>query len=107
VDAMSASDLPDMRPETSFAMARMLVKTMSCDQAVQARLREDFDHPPALRTIRRLRIEAALCAMPAPRDEPFSAHEGYWPTDASERAARTNRLFVERLRAAYPERFAA
>jgi hypothetical protein len=102
-----SSDLPDMLPHNSHQAARILVKTMPCDIAIKARLREDYQRVPTLRTIRRLRIEAALCAMPPPRDEPFSAHEGYWPTDASERAARTNRAFIERLRAAHPERFAA
>lgn len=101
-----SSDLPDMRPETSVAMARMLVKTMACDEAVQLRLREDFDHPPDLRTIRRLRIEATLCAMPPVRDEPFKAFEGYRPHEVSDLAARTNKLFVQRLREAHPERFA-
>lgn len=102
-----SSDLPDMRPETSLIMARMLVKTMPCDQAVQMRLREDFDHPPCLRTIRRLRIEAALCAMPPVKDEPFKAFEGYRPHEVSDAAARTNKLFIDRLREAHPERFAA
>lgn len=101
-----ASDLPDMRPETSVAMAKMLVKTMACDEAVQLRLREDFDHPPCLRTIRRLRIEAALCAMPPVRDEPFKAFEGYRPQEVSDLAARSNKRFIQRLREVHPERFA-
>jgi hypothetical protein len=102
-----ASDLPDMRPDTSLTMARMLVKTMACDEAVQMRLREDFDHPPALRTIRQLRIEEALGRLPTYDQDPWKAHDGYYPNEVSERAAIHNKLFLDRLRTAHPERFAA
>lgn len=102
-----AADLPDMLPSSSLSMARMLVKTMSCDHAVQVRLREDFDSPPCLRTIRRLRIEAALCAMPPVDLEPYKAHEGYYPGEVFDAAIAANERFIERLRWAYPERFAA
>lgn len=102
-----SADLPDFRPDSSAAMARMLVQTMHCDRAVFSRLKEDFDHPPCLRTIRQIRIEAACSRLPMPDMDPYKAHEGYYPSEVSEKAAWRNREFLSRLRDAHPERFAA
>ena len=102
-----SSDLPDFRPDTSLAMARMLVQTMHCDRAVQLRLREDYHNPPCLRTIRQLRIEAACSRLPVPDMDPYKPHEGYYPSEVSEKAAWRNREFLTALRDAHPERFAA
>jgi hypothetical protein len=101
-----SSDLPDMRP-SSLAMTRMLVKTMSCDHAVQLRMREDFDRPPDIRTIRQVRIEEALGRLPRVDMDPCKPHDGYYPSDASDKLRANNAVFLERLRWAYPERFAA
>lgn len=102
-----ASDLPDTLPTSSHTMARMLVQTMRCDREVLMRLREDFDRPPGLRTIRQLRIEAACSRLPVPDLDPYKPHEGYYPQEATDRAALHNRAFLLALRQAHPERFAA
>lgn len=102
-----ASDLPDMRPDTSLAMARMLVQTMGCDQAVFMRLKEEFDHPPCLRTIRQLRIEAATSRLPLPDMDPPKPCDGWRPMEISEAMDWRNKAFIGALRASYPERFAA
>lgn len=101
-----ASDLPDQRPETSEAFARILVQTMRCDRAVQQRIREDFTHAPDERTIRRLRIEMALSKFPRIH-EPCKPHDGYYPRDASDQLKAKSVAFLGLLRAAHPERFAA
>jgi hypothetical protein len=88
-------------------MARILVRTMRSDAAVQQRLREDYDCPPALRTIRQIRIEVGLEGLPPIKEGPFKAHEGYWPDEVSKTLRGRNAAFVRSLRAAYPERFAS
>jgi hypothetical protein len=101
-----SADLPDFRPDSSLAMTRMLVKTMSCDLAVQVRLREDYHSPPDIRTIRQVRIEEALGALPRVDVDPYKAHEGYYPEDVAEKLKVANIAFLRLLRAAYPGRFA-
>lgn len=101
-----SSDLPDMRPDSSLTMTRMLVKTMRCDRAVLIRLREDFDCPPDLRTIRQVRIEEALGRFPRPDLEPLRHNDSYYPGDEAEKLRTRNAAFLGLLRSAYPERFA-
>lgn len=102
-----SADLPDMRPDSSAAMARMLVQTMHCDRAVFSRIKEDFDHPPCLRTIKRIRAEHLAGPKRKRRELPSTPSDGYWPTEESERAELVSAAFLRRLRKAYPERFAA
>lgn len=99
--------LPDALPSTSTAYARMLVQTVRCDITVQQMVKADFKrHPLDLRTIKRLRIEAALARLPVPDMEPAKPHEGYYATDVSDRLRERNAAFLGLLKDAYPERFA-
>jgi len=92
-----ASDLPEMRHDSSLGMARVLTQYMDCPHAVLTRIREDFDRPPTLSTIRRLRAEH-LAPRPQPAEAPFKAYEGYRPDEVSRNAILANERFLDALK---------
>lgn len=79
-----------------MAMARVLVSYMDNADAVRSRILENFDKSPAVVTIERLRREY-LAAPTQPEEAHFKAHEGYYPAEASEAAARASAIFLHRL----------
>lgn len=105
-----ASDLPDQRHEDGLAMARVLVTYIADPMRVRDLIQAEFGdwggRTLSLVTINRLREDHLQRKHRRP-DKPFTAYEGYYPRDVYDRAEHHNRLFLERLREAYPERFAA
>lgn len=101
---MSASDVPETF-RNAHDMARALSSYMDDASAVRRLVLESFQGAPCTYTIRRYRqlhLERRNHKTPA-----FKAHEGYHPADAFDAAQSANEAFLARLRAAYPERFAA
>jgi hypothetical protein len=102
---VSASDLPDQRLP-GHRMARALASYIDCPHRVAAEMAANDIRPPSIGTIRRYR-EQYLAERHRKPVESFKAHEGYHPGDAFDAAESANEAFLRRLRAAYPERFAA
>src|SRR5688572_24897498 len=103
-----ASDLPDARHEDGAAMARVLVTYIDDPQHIRTLIHREFGNGSALSltTIERLRATHLRSLHKAP-DEPFKAHEGYYPADVAKGAEDTNKRFVlalERERALSVER---
>lgn len=91
-----ASDLPETRHESGHAMARVLATYIDDPERIQTLVHREFGSGGklSLTTIEALR--AAHLRKPAP-DAPHKPHDGYYPADASERAATLSRRFVEAL----------
>lgn len=102
---MSASDLPDQRL-AGHRMARALASYIDCPYRVAEEMAANDVRPPTIYTIRRYRQQYLAERGGAPV-ETFKAHEGYYPHEVSRCAEAANEAFLRRLRAAYPERFAA
>jgi hypothetical protein len=98
-----SSDLPETGFTSSIEMARVLSTYMDDANAIRSRILEDFDRAPAHRTIEYMRAEHL---RPKAVEPPFKPHEGYYPDEVSNDAAAASKLFLYRLRRAYPERFA-
>ena len=91
-----AADLPDSH-SSSHAMARVLVTYLDDERVVRSAILSNFSRSPSLGEIRLMRYQFLHRRRPA--EEPFKAHEGYYPADASEKAARTSAHFLARLAA--------
>ena len=92
-----ASDLPEHGHTSSLAMAKVLVTYMTDDRAIYRAIKSEFRYGLALGTIRAIRADHQRKLRRDP-EEPFKLHEGYWPADASERAAATSARFLEALK---------
>lgn len=101
-----SNDLPDMH-RSSREMARVLTTYMDDPRKVRSAILIEFERSPSLCEIQRLRKDHLAGGRRKRRLAPACPHDGYWPSEASERAAAANQIFLERLRWAYPERFVA
>lgn len=102
---MIAGDIPQAH-RSPEAMARCLVTYIDDPRKVRVEVWASFGNAPCVTTIRRMRERHLRGRAPKSR-EVFKAHEGYRPTDASDAAFAASERFLERLRYAHPERFAA
>lgn len=90
-----AADLPDMRHESSMAMAKSLVTYMDDPVAIRRAIVAEFDNKATgLGTIKRLRAEHL---KPKPEEPPFRPHEGYYPAEAAENARAASAEFLARI----------
>jgi hypothetical protein len=92
---VSASDLPDMRPDSGLAMAKVLVQTMHCDRAVAQRIKEDFDLAPCEQTIKAIRADYQNRRNRKP--EPSRPCDAYRPWIAEAKAEEATAEFLYRL----------
>lgn len=102
---MSAADLPETH-RSSAAMARVLATYMDDPLAIRSAILTNFDRSPSLYEIRKLRADHLEGRGRRRQQQAICPHDGYWPAEASERAAAVNETFLRRLRRAYPARFA-
>jgi hypothetical protein len=104
---LMASDIPDaVGYRSSVDMARTLVTYLTDDKVIAQAVRGEFPRGIGIGTIRELRAEHLAGLKRAP-DAPHKPHDGYYPHEVGDRAARTSKLFVqalERERAASVER---
>lgn len=93
---MSASDIPTAGYSSSLHMARVLVQTMHCPEAIRTRILEDFNHAPAHRTIEKLRAEH-LASLHQRADNDYDPADAWTPCKDSDRAEQVSRDFLWRL----------
>jgi hypothetical protein len=93
-----SSDIPSTGHATSLAMAKVLVTYLDCPRAIHQRIREEFDHPPEIRTIRFLR-EQHLAARGKPVEASYNACDAYWPAKVGEDAEKVSLRFLTALQA--------
>jgi hypothetical protein len=74
-------------------MARCLVAYIACDERVFREVKATFDTSPCLYTIREMR-RVGNKVKPT---EPMRPHEGYYPQEASAKAAAASKSFLEAL----------
>jgi hypothetical protein len=91
-----ASDLPETGYRESMEMVRALVTYIADDVVIERAVREEFSRGVGLGTIRKERADHLKRCARAP-EEPHKPHEGYYPGDASERLALTNKRFLAAL----------
>lgn len=99
-----AADLPDMH-RSPEAMARCLATYISDPERIRSEVKVAFGSSPCAYTIKEMRGRH-LRSLEA-KGEAYDPSEGYWPETIRKEADRTNRDFLAKLQAAYPERFAA
>lgn len=94
-----ASDLPPIEGyRGSVEMARALVTYLADDKVIEQAVRAEFAHGIGIGTIRELRAEHVK-RQQQPAEAPHKPHDGYYPADVSDRAARISKLFLTALEA--------
>lgn len=91
--------LPDTY-NTGHHMARVLSSYIDCPFRVRREVLQMFLNAPNVDEVRAMRARYLRNREPAPCDEAYGAHEGYWPDEASRQAENDNRRFVAALFAA-------
>ncbi len=91
--------LPDTY-RTGHHMARVLSSYIECPFRVRREVMQVFNDAPNVEEVRAMRARFIRNRDAVPTREVYSAHEGYYPLDASRQAENDNRRFVAALFAA-------